>query len=247
LILFVDAVSGMRFSRAFRFARTCGRIGSVAYPQRPDLAGVQARMGMAREMAGTARGARQGVRHRGPIGLNSEPQIAPEDGVSDDSFWRDIILNPDECTSPNVLRLHSYWQGLRGTRAMPARSDIDPLEIWSLLPNIHVSEWHENPDRVRYRLAGTEIVASIGREISGHWLTDFHTNAQDIAETLALYRRVIERRTRVIGRTLGSMQRLGVESFEWIICPLSGDDVAVTHFIGLEDYVSNKRYLGAAS
>jgi hypothetical protein len=96
-------------------------------------------------------------------------------------------------------------------------------------------------------VAGTEIVASVGREISGRWLTDFHTNPKDVAETMTLYRQVIGRRAPIIGRTLGSMQRLGVDSFEWILCPLSEDDRTVTHFLGLEDYVSIRRYLGAAN
>jgi hypothetical protein len=164
-----------------------------------------------------------------------------------ESFWHDIILSRAECTSEKVMRLHDYWQELRAARSMPARRDIDAVGIWSLVPHIHLSEWHENPDRVRYRLAGTEVVASIGREIGGRWLTDFHTDPKDVAETMMLYRQVIARRAPVIGRTLGSTQRLGVDSFEWIICPLSDDDGAVTHFIGLEDYVSNKRYLGAGS
>jgi len=168
-------------------------------------------------------------------------------GEGPESFWRDIILTRPECTSERVQRLYDYWDGLRAGRAMPARREIDPVQIWSLLPNIHLSEWHENPDRVRYRVAGTELVASIGREISGHWLTDFHTDPKDVAETMTLYRQVATRRAPIIGRTLGSMQRLGVDSFEWVICPLADDDRAVTHFVGLEDYVSNKRYLGAGS
>jgi hypothetical protein len=178
--------------------------------------------------------------------LNTDPKILFGDDAPE-NFWRDIILTRTECTSEKVQRLHDYWQAVRGARSMPARGDIDAVEIFSLLPNIHVSEWHENPDRVRYRVAGTEIVASIGREISGRWLTDFHTDPSDLAETMTLYRQGIARRAPVIGRTLGSMQRLGVASFEWILCPLSEDDRVVTHFIGLEDYVSNKRYLGAGS
>ena len=168
-----------------------------------------------------------------------------EEGSPKESFWRDIILTHAECTSEKVLRLHDYWKALCGERSMPARRDIDPVQIWSLLANIHLSEWHENPDRVRYRVAGTELVASIGREISGRWLTEFHTDPKDVAETITLYRQVLDRRAPIIGRTLGSMQRLGIDSFEWVICPLSDDDRTVTHFIGLEDYVSNKRYLGA--
>ena len=178
--------------------------------------------------------------------MNTDTRSTQNDGGQDGGFWRDILLTPAECTSSKVLQLLDYWQALRGARAMPARRDIDPTAIWPLLPHIHLSEWYENPDRVRYRVAGTEVVASIGREISGHWLTDFHTDPRDVAETLALYRTVIARRAPVIGRTPGSMQRLGVQSFEWVICPLSEDGDTVTHFIGLEDYVSNKRYLGSA-
>ncbi len=178
--------------------------------------------------------------------MNTDAKFTLEDDAQE-SFWRDVILSRAECTSEKVIRLHDYWQDLRGDRAMPARSDIDAVEIWTLLPNIHVSEWHENPDRVRYRVAGTELVASIGREISGHWLTDFHTDPKDVAETMTLYRQVIARRAPILGRTLGSMQRLGVDSFEWILCPLSDDDGVIKHFIGLEDYVSNRRYLGSGS
>jgi hypothetical protein len=180
--------------------------------------------------------------------LNTETKFpqGTGDGAAE-SFWRDLILTRAECTSVKVQQLHDYWLQVRGDREMPARRDIDATQIWSLLPNIHVSEWHENPDRVRYRVAGTELVASIGREISGRWLTDFHTDPKDVAETMTLYRQVIARRAPVIGRTLGSMQRLGVDSFEWILCPLSEDDQAISHFVGLEDYVSNKRYLGAGS
>jgi hypothetical protein len=175
--------------------------------------------------------------------LNTETKFTL--GDEPESFWHDITLSRAECTSEKVKRLHDYWQDLRGARSMPARRDVDALQIWPLLAYIHVSEWHENPDRVRYRVAGTEVVASIGREISGHWLTEFHTDPKDVAETMMLYHQVIARRGPIIGRTLGSMQRLGVDSFEWILCPFSEDDGAITHFMGLEDYVSHKRYLGS--
>jgi len=218
----------------------------MAYRPRPDEPAFKLAQCMAREVAGTARSARQGVCRRGPQSLNTDTKFTLS-GEEPDNFWRDIILTRAECTSEKVQRLYDYWQDLRGSRSMPARGDIDAVDVWLLLPNIHVSEWHENPDRVRYRVAGTELVASIGREISGHWLTDFHTDPNDIAETMTLYRQVIAKRAPIIGRTLGSMQRLGVESFEWILCPLSDDDRTITHFVGLEDYVSNRRYLGAGS
>ena len=180
-----------------------------------------------------------------PEQLNTELNIQLNEESPKEHFWRDIILATEECTSQKVLRLFDYWHRLRGDRSMPARGDIDAVDIWSLLPNVHLSEWHSDPDRVRYRLAGTELVASIGREISGRWLTEFHTDPKDVAETVALYRQAIARRAPIIGRTVGTTARLGIDSFEWVVCPLSSNDRDVTHFIGLEDYVSNKRYLGS--
>jgi len=174
----------------------------------------------------------------------SHPGSEPD---GSESFWRDVILSKDECQSEKALRLYDYWQELRRGRSMPARSDIDPTALGPLLANIHLSEWHRNPDRVRYRVAGTELVAVIGREISGQWLTDFHTDPKDVEETMALYRRVIATRAPVFGRSTGAMQRVGVDSFDWVVCPLSDDDRAVTHFIGLEDYVSKRRYLGGTT
>ena len=178
--------------------------------------------------------------------MKTDTTFTLDDGEPKENFWRDIILSRGECTSEKVLRICDYWEALRGARSMPARRDIDPVDVFPLLPYIHLSEWHRNPDRVRYRVAGTEIVASIGREFSGRWLTDFHTDPDDLAETLALYRKVAERRAPVLGRTEGNLLRLGINSFEWILCPLSDDDGSVTHFLGLEDYVSKTRYLGSA-
>lgn len=34
--------------------------------------------------------------------------------------------------------------------------------------------------------------------------------------------------------------RLGVNSYEWVICPLSEDGARVTHFVALEDYVARR-------
>jgi hypothetical protein len=61
---------------------------------------------------------------------------------------------------------------------------------------------------------------------------------------LWIYRTVVNTRQPVVGRTEASALRIGTKVFEWIICPLSEDGQRVTHFIGLEDYVASRRYLG---
>lgn len=157
------------------------------------------------------------------------------------------FITPDECRSDKVRRLLQYWQQIRNGRQMPRREDIDPTLIWPLLKNVFLNEWHTRPDRLYYRIAGTELVAALGFEIRGKWLTDLYSDQADVDRTLALYRTVIETRAPIFGRTEGTQLRLGASSFEWVICPLSDDGEQVTHFVGLEDYVSPRPYLGAPS
>ncbi len=153
----------------------------------------------------------------------------------------------EECRSEKVRRLLDYWHQLRANRTMPRRQDVDPTLIWPLLKNIMMTEWHIDPDRLYYRIGGTELVSALGFELRGKWLSDVYSGQDDIARTLTLYRRVAEGKVPVLGRTEGTLMRLGVKTYEWIICPLSDDGAQVSHFIALEDYVSPRPYLGAPS
>jgi len=65
-----------------------------------------------------------------------------------------------------LLALYSYWASKRGGRTMPARDDIDPTEIPTLLPIVLLIDVVGIGD-YRYRLAGTEIVSNFGRDITG--------------------------------------------------------------------------------
>ncbi|HVO02024.1 MAG TPA: PAS domain-containing protein [Candidatus Cybelea sp.] len=169
----------------------------------------------------------------------------PQQQVGDSLGGRYRYISLDECTSDKVRRLLNYWQRIRGDRAMPRRQDVDPAAIWPLLKNVFMNEWHTKPDRLHYRIAGTELVAAMGFEIRGKWLTDLYHDPADVERTLTLYRKVVDGCAPVLGRTEGTQLRLGVETFEWVICPLSDDGTHVTHFIGLEDYVATRPYLGA--
>jgi hypothetical protein len=157
------------------------------------------------------------------------------------------FIAQEDSRSEKVGRLLGYWIEIRGARPMPRRQDIDPTMIWTLLKNISLSEWHPEPDRLFYRIAGTEVVAALGIELRGKWLADVYPDDDDVERTLSLYRRVVEARAPVLGRTDGTQMRLGVNSYEWVICPLSEDGARVTHFVVLEDYVARRPYLGAPS
>jgi hypothetical protein len=69
--------------------------------------------------------------------------------------------------------LYDYWNKKRGRRAMPARREIDPLELPArLLPFLFMVDLSDDPPRWRYRLMGTEMVDRIGVDLIGRFHDD---------------------------------------------------------------------------
>ena len=62
--------------------------------------------------------------------------------------------------------LHSYWDQLRGGRATPMRSDIDPRDMRCDARNLFIME-DLGRGNIRFRLAGTAIVNAFGMELRG--------------------------------------------------------------------------------
>ena len=63
--------------------------------------------------------------------------------------------------------LFDYWLTSAGRRRIPARSDLDPLKIPRLLPDIGLIELKGGVDESRFRLAGTRLHHVYGQEITG--------------------------------------------------------------------------------
>ncbi|MCH2395582.1 PAS domain-containing protein [Oceanibaculum sp.] len=67
-----------------------------------------------------------------------------------------------------LRQLYDYWEGKRGNRLMPARTDIDPVEIPGLLPNLILIDVERGErNRYRFRLYGTEVCANRGADLPG--------------------------------------------------------------------------------
>lgn len=66
---------------------------------------------------------------------------------------------------------YRYWDGKRAGRAMPARSDIDPVEIRALLPHVVLIDVLGEPSAgsldFRYRLLGTAVEAHLSNRYTG--------------------------------------------------------------------------------
>ena len=69
-----------------------------------------------------------------------------------------------------MKRLYDYWERTRGSRPMPERKDIDPVEMQFILGHIALIDIVPRPARFRVRLQGTEFVWWTGCDLTGRTL-----------------------------------------------------------------------------
>lgn len=139
--------------------------------------------------------------------------------------------------SKKVMRLHEYWCAIKGERRMPARADIDPAEIKSILPNLILSEVKVEPLRVRYRIVGTEVVRIAGIDFTNRYLDELASDAGDIVEYwMRQYRASCEKREPIFGRCNMRLSGEWIQDYEWAILPLSTNGIVVDMTIAVEDY-----------
>jgi len=136
---------------------------------------------------------------------------------------------------PRVRQLRDYWESKRHGRIVPARADIDPAEIKSLLPNLLIAEFFTDPLRVRFRLAGTRVCEAFGYNIAGRWLEELQLSA-DIAFWTAQYQRLIEAAAPIYGRTTGARGPVELFRSDWAMFPLSSDGQRIDQCLEIEDW-----------
>lgn len=87
----------------------------------------------------------------------------------------------DFLDEPVLAELHDYWLERCHGRPAPARSDIDPVDIPNLLPHIALAEiiaaLDGGTNRVRIRLAGTQIEKHFGCALTNRYLDELKTGS----------------------------------------------------------------------
>jgi hypothetical protein len=77
---------------------------------------------------------------------------------------------------PLLAELYSYWSARCRGRKVPARADIDPVDIPQLLPHLTLTEMVPAETargfRIRYRLAGTEVESHFGCPLTNRYLDE---------------------------------------------------------------------------
>ncbi len=91
-----------------------------------------------------------------------------------------------QIAEPMLSLLYAYWDSKRGKRRFPGRSDLDPVDIPSLLPSIFLVAVQRDPFDLVFRLAGGVLTACYGSINAGERLIELPGSAtQELYEQSA--------------------------------------------------------------
>jgi hypothetical protein len=138
--------------------------------------------------------------------------------------------------------LFDYWNRLRGERAAPTRSDIDPAAIRHVLGDTFMLA-PDFIDGIRFRLAGTRVCALFGREIKGE---DFNAlwndagRAQIAQATLA----VVEEACGFVAGVTGRTDQAAETDLELLLLPVRRDRRTRVRAVGILAPLERPYWLG---
>ena len=149
-----------------------------------------------------------------------------------------LFTLPADC-HPHISAIYRYWLEKRGARSMPARRDIDPVEMPpALLPGICIVDVVPDARRYVYRLVGTHDVEVRGYDPTGRSVLEafFGTSAQ---ETISFYDQVVASRAPVLDTSSFRSPETSYTTDETLYLPLSDDAVSVNKVL----VFSHSRYV----
>lgn len=139
----------------------------------------------------------------------------------------------DKCL-PTTAGFYRYWDSKRQGREMPARSDLDPIEMRLWLPGVILVDVVRFPDQLIYRLVGTRSVDIRASEVTGKPVQQGHHGSK-LPHVMENYRLVIEEKKLVYDWD-GTTTRDGYEVWtEVLMLPLSNDGAGVDRVISYID------------
>jgi hypothetical protein len=124
------------------------------------------------------------------------------------------------------LDLYRYWLKKRSGRSMPARSDLSPAEIPSLLPFTMLVA---KPDgHFRYRLIGSALTRQLGRDVTGHIVGSQFSNAPEaVAAKRLIFERVFASAHPAVAAVQFPVEPDVIHNALQLILPLSDDGANV--------------------
>ncbi len=140
--------------------------------------------------------------------------------------------------------LFSYWNTLRGERAAPERTEIEPVEIRHILGDTFILEISAQLRTISFRLAGTRLCGAYGRELKGLGFLAIWREEDnfEIAKAIARVYRNFEPALINYGAHAGEGH---VTEFEMLMLPLAPAPDGNSRILGVAAPRSTPYWLGA--
>jgi hypothetical protein len=161
------------------------------------------------------------LNHMSPTGLEGSDRVYP----------RTTSLDFLQRCRPATAAFYRYWDGKRRGRAMPARADIEPLEMKSWLAGTALIDVKRDPSApngyaLRYRLIGSRPTMLRGADVTGRRVETGYFGAS-LEAALENYRLVIEEKTPVYDWDKTPSSDGFAREGETLLLPLSSDGETV--------------------
>lgn len=166
--------------------------------------------------------------------LSKYPRAFAAPDGEDYGIWTSYRIPADRGDwHPLARAFYDYWVSVSPPGRLPGRHHIAPEEVPQLWSRLWMLDVQRNPLRYRYRLCGTEMVRSLGREVTGAWLDEAHPQLIENAQSRERFRYMAETGQPTWRRgpplwTRDPEHRL----IETCLVPLAADGVTVDKILG---------------
>ena len=136
-----------------------------------------------------------------------------------------------ESCHPDTIMMYEYWLAKCGDRTVPARADIDPIEMpRRLLPGICIVDVVADERRYVYRLVGTGDAEVRGNDPTGKSVLEgfFGPSAED---ALSCYDKVVKSRAPFLDAAPFTAPSGKYVNEETLFLPLSDDGMTVNKIL----------------
>jgi hypothetical protein len=165
----------------------------------------------------------------------SDSQPMPDaDARGEYGLWTGYRIAQDRGDwHPMVSRFYEYCLSAAPAGRLPGRQHIHPEEMPGFLSRLWMLDICRDPLRYRYRLCGTELVRSLGREVTGMWLDEAHPQVLENPASRDRFRFMLEtgRPTWKKGPALWT-RNTDHRAVETCIVPLATDGEIVDKMLG---------------
>jgi hypothetical protein len=152
----------------------------------------------------------------------------------------------DTILSSDLKQVADHWREAKGTRAMPAWTDLRPSAIASQLPIVWSYKYDPETGEFTGRLAGERITRLFGKDFRGTPMAHIQP-ASDFPWVYALCKRIVNEPAfyRGTGLMYRHLDRYGTG--ERIVLPLSSDGRVADGIVGVTEYRLDPRQADPAT